>query len=133
MNDGFAFACQGLRGVVGESARVGEASRDVFVVVELRGVLRGRDNGDLPVETAGGLADIDQLDAVGAGCDFVEIVSRFVVVGEVEIVARFVTEYGFGCGDGLGIKKSETEACQEHAAGEHSRMIAPFRVLSSMF
>ena len=102
VDDGFALARQGVCGGVVEAAAVSEALRDLLVVIELREIGGRRDDGDFPIEAAGGFADGDQLDAIGGGGEVVEVVARFVVVGEVEIVAGLVAEHGFGGGDGLG-------------------------------
>ena len=96
VDDGLAFARQRLGLFVGEPPALGQAARDVLIFVELRQILRRRNDGNLPIQAAGGLADRDQFDAIGNCRQFVEIVARFVVVGKIEIVAGLVAQDGFG-------------------------------------
>ena len=101
MDDGFALMGQSLRLFVGEAAALSQAARNVLVLVELREILRGGDDGDLPIQASRGLADGDQLDAIGNGGQLVKIIARFIVIGQIEIVAGFMAEDGFGSRDGL--------------------------------
>ncbi len=96
VDDGLAFARQRLGLFVGETPALGQAARDVLIFVKLRQIPRRGDDGNLPIQATRGLADRNDLDAIGSRRQFVEVVARFVVVGEVEIVAGLVAQDGFG-------------------------------------
>src|SRR6185437_15353994 len=82
-------------GVV-EAAGPGEAAVEVLEVIELGEVLGRRDQRQVEVQAAGGLAYVHQLDAIGAGGHLAVVAERVVVAGQVEIVAGGVAEHRGG-------------------------------------
>ena len=76
---------------------------------------------DFPIDAAAGFADGDEFNAVGGCREFAEVEECVVVGGEVEVVARFVAEDGFGGGDlGDGADREDEEK-QKMANGHFYR------------
>ena len=90
VDDGFSFVRESFGLIVSETAAFREAAGNIFVLVELGEILRRGDDGDFPIQAARGFAHRDQFDAIRNGGELAEVVARFVVSGEIEIVPGFV-------------------------------------------
>src|SRR5262249_12153556 len=87
-------------------------------------ILRGGDDGDVPVEPASRLAHTDELEPVGGLGQFLEIAEGFVVSGKVEIFAGLVAEYVLGggrLGQGEAHRGKSGESEPHKRLGYHSR------------
>src|SRR6185437_7419834 len=112
MDERLGFARQRMRLLVRNTARHGEAPRDIFVVLDLRQVRRVGDEGDPPVALLRGLAYVDQFDAVGRCRDLAEVVERVFVSGELKVGARLIAEYRFGRRNSGGGRSQREDECE---------------------
>ncbi len=64
VHNGLALVRQSFGLIVREPAALGQAARNVLVLVELGEILRRRDDGNFPILATRGLAHRDQLDAI---------------------------------------------------------------------
>ncbi len=95
VHDRFAFARQCVSRRVVEAAAAGQPLRDLLVAIQCGQVLRRGNNRDFPVQPARGLPYRDQLDAIARRSQTPEIVARFLVICQVEIVAGLVSQHRF--------------------------------------
>src|SRR5262249_12064380 len=125
VNDGFTLAGERPRVFVFESAPERQAARDVLVSIDLREILRRGNQGDLPVEAPCGSTYRDQLDSIGARGQLAEVLARFIITSQIEVVARLVTQDGFRRGNGLCAGRARPqENCE--ASQNRSREDGPF-------
>jgi len=122
VDDGLAFAGQRLRRFVIQPAAQSQPLGNRLVLVDLRQILGRRNQRDLPIHATRGLAYRNHLDPVRARGQTMEVFARFVVVGEVEVLARLVAEHGFRRGNGLRrngrqSRSEESELCQHSSDG----------------
>src|SRR5690348_7451102 len=100
VDENFAFASEFMRGSIVKAARPGEAAVSVLVFVEGREIFRRGNEGNSPIETARGLADIDEFYAIRRLRELLEVSPGFIVVGKIEIVAGSVAENRRRSGNG---------------------------------
>src|SRR5262245_9983183 len=101
VNDGLTFAGKGSCVFVTQSAAESQTAGDLFVFIEPRKILWGRDQRDLPIQTSCGFAHRIEIDPIRTRGQFAEVPAGLVVVGKVKIVAWFVTKNRLRSGDCL--------------------------------
>ena len=94
--DGFALLGQSPRFGIGQAFGAGQFGGDGLVLVDFLEVFGSRDEGDVPIASASGLANLHEFDAIAGLFQCPEIGERLFIGGEPEVVGGLVAEHAFG-------------------------------------
>src|SRR6267378_7981091 len=98
VDERFAVAGELTRVAVAQSLRMRESPGNLTVAIDLRQVVRTRDEREILCPALTRLAGLEHLHVLRRRRDFLEIVDRLIVGGELEVRARPESKNGVGRG-----------------------------------